>query len=179
MFRYDANGLALDLETVTLRFEERAAASKPPLKPNKAMLAKMKSLANHLRTLPLDSCGQDGAEQKMLTHRSQRTWQRSRCRLLRSSLRQSMRHARFLSRSVLHEYLSGPKYADEPYATAARFGLKPAHVWMSSKLCLRSAPRNSETRSTRLTPLVRVGCTWRLSNSYRLTRGGDESLSEH
>ena len=73
VFRYDANGLALDLETVTLRFEERAAASKPPLKPNKAMLAKMKSLANHLRTLPLDSCGQDGAEQKMLTHRSQRT----------------------------------------------------------------------------------------------------------
>ena len=35
-----------------------------------------------------------------------------------------MHHARFLSRSVLHEYLSGPKYADEPYATAARFWLK-------------------------------------------------------
>ena len=29
VFRYDANGLALDLEAVTLRFEERAAASKP------------------------------------------------------------------------------------------------------------------------------------------------------
>lgn len=51
VFRYDANGLALDLDAVTLRFEERAAASKPPLKPNKAMLAKMKSLANHLKTI--------------------------------------------------------------------------------------------------------------------------------
>ena len=35
-----------------------------------------------------------------------------------------MRHARFLSRSVLHEYLFGQKYADEPYATAARFWFK-------------------------------------------------------
>ena len=51
VFRYDANGLALDLDAVTLRFEEWAAASKPPLKPNKAMLAKMKSLANHLKTI--------------------------------------------------------------------------------------------------------------------------------
>ena len=51
VFRYDANGLALDLEAVTLRFEEWAAASKPPLKPNKAMLAKMKSLANHLKNI--------------------------------------------------------------------------------------------------------------------------------
>ena len=51
VFRYDANGLALDLDAVTLRFEEWAAASKPPLKPNKAMLAKMKSLANHLKNI--------------------------------------------------------------------------------------------------------------------------------
>ena len=29
VFRYDANGLALDLDAVTLRFEEWAAASKP------------------------------------------------------------------------------------------------------------------------------------------------------
>lgn len=29
-----------------------------------------------------------------------------------------------ISRSVLHEYLSGQKYADEPYATAARFWFK-------------------------------------------------------
>jgi len=29
-----------------------------------------------------------------------------------------------ISRSVLHEYLSGPKYADKPYATAVRFWFK-------------------------------------------------------
>ena len=56
-------------------------------------------------------------------------------------------------------------------------GSKPAHVWMFSKPWLRSASRNSETKSTRWTAWMRVGCTWRLSNSSRLTRGRDENLS--
>lgn len=45
VFRYGANGLVLDLDAVSLRFEERTASNKSPRKPNKAMLAKMKALA--------------------------------------------------------------------------------------------------------------------------------------
>jgi hypothetical protein len=41
VFRYGANGLVLDLDAVSLRFEERTASNKSPRKPNKAMLEKM------------------------------------------------------------------------------------------------------------------------------------------
>ena len=51
VFRYDANGLALDLDAVFLRFEERTVSNKSPRKLNKAMLAKMKALANYLKDL--------------------------------------------------------------------------------------------------------------------------------
>ena len=51
VFRYDANGLALDLDAVTLRFEKRTLNNKSERKPNKAMLAKMKALANHLKNI--------------------------------------------------------------------------------------------------------------------------------
>ena len=40
MFRYGANGLVLDLDAVSLRFEKRMLGNKPERKPNKAMLAK-------------------------------------------------------------------------------------------------------------------------------------------
>jgi hypothetical protein len=41
VFRYGANGLVLDLDAVSLRFEERTASNKSPREPNKAMLEKM------------------------------------------------------------------------------------------------------------------------------------------
>ncbi len=51
VFRYDANGLALDLDAISLRFEKRTLDNKQKRKPNKAMLAKMQALANHLKNI--------------------------------------------------------------------------------------------------------------------------------
>ncbi|MBQ3098298.1 MAG: hypothetical protein IJC66_09085 [Kiritimatiellae bacterium] len=53
VFRYDANGLALDLDAISLRFEERTLDNKPERKPNKEMLAKMGKLANHLKDVAM------------------------------------------------------------------------------------------------------------------------------
>jgi hypothetical protein len=51
VFHYDPNGLVLDLDAVSLRFEERTVSNKSPRKPNKAMLEKMQALANHLKNI--------------------------------------------------------------------------------------------------------------------------------
>ena len=40
VFRYEASGLSIDLDAVSLRFEERTIENKTERKPNKAMLAK-------------------------------------------------------------------------------------------------------------------------------------------
>lgn len=53
VFRYDVNGLALDLDAVSLRFEKRTASNKSPRKPNKAMLARIGKLANHLKDVAM------------------------------------------------------------------------------------------------------------------------------
>ena len=123
VFRYDANGLALDLDAVSLRFEERTASNKSPRKPNKAMLAKMKALANHLKNIAVGfmrarRSGTEGAYAQVA---------KDMVKVTMPSLEKFFASDDApckISRSVLHEYLSGPKYADEPYATAARFRFK-------------------------------------------------------
>ena len=123
VFRYDANGLALDLDAVSLRFEERTLGNKPERKPNKAMLAKMKALANHLKNIAVGfmrarRSGTEGAYAQVA---------KDMAKVTMPSLEKFFASDDApckISRSVLHEYLSGPKYADEPYATAARFWFK-------------------------------------------------------
>ena len=123
VFRYDVNGLALDLDAVSLRFEKRTASNKSPRKPNKAMLAKMKALANHLKNIAVGfmrarRSGAEGAYAQVV---------KDMVKVTMSSLEKFFASDDApckISRSVLHEYLSGQKYADEPYATAARFWFK-------------------------------------------------------
>ena len=123
VFRYGANGLVLDLDAVSLRFEERTASNKSPRKPNKAMLAKMKALANHLKNIAVGfmrarRSGAEGAYAQVV---------KGMVKVTMSSLEKFFASDDApckISRSVLHEYLSRQKYADEPYATAARFWFK-------------------------------------------------------
>lgn len=123
VFRYDPNGLALDLDAVSLRFEERTLDNKQRRKPNKAMLAKMQVLANHLKNIAVGfmrarRSGTEGAYAQVA---------KDMAKVTMSSLEKFFATDDApckISRSVLHEYLSGQKYADEPYATAARFWFK-------------------------------------------------------
>lgn len=123
VFRYDANGLALDLDAVSLRFEERTLDNKQKRKPNKAMLAKMQVLANHLKNIAVGfmrarRSGTEGAYAQVA---------KDMAKVTMPSLEKFFASDDApckISRSVLHEYLSGQKYADEPYATAARFWFK-------------------------------------------------------
>ena len=123
MFRYGANGLVLDLDAVSLRFEKRMLGNKPERKPNKAMLEKMQALANHLKNIAVGfmrarRSGTEGAYAQVA---------KDMAKVTMPSLEKFFASDDApckISRSVLHEYLSGPKYADEPYATAARFWIK-------------------------------------------------------
>lgn len=123
VFRYDANGLALDLDAVSLRFEQRTCSNKSPRKPNKAMLAKMKALANHLK----DLAGGFMKARRSGTQTAYAQVAAGMSKITMPSLTEFFKSDNApckISRSVLHEYLSGAKYADEPYATAARFWYK-------------------------------------------------------
>lgn len=123
VFRYDPNGLALDLDAVSLRFEERTLDNKQKRKPNKAMLEKMQALANHLKNIAVGfmrarRSGAEGAYAQVV---------KDMVKVTMSSLEKFFASDDApckISRSVLHEYLSGQKYADEPYATVARFWFK-------------------------------------------------------
>jgi hypothetical protein len=123
VFRYDASGLSIDLDAVSLRFEERTIENKTERKPNKAMLAKMKALANHLKNIAVGfmrarRSGTEGAYAQVAKDMAKVTMP-SLEKFFASDVAPCK-----ISRSVLHEYLSGQKYADEPYATAARFWFK-------------------------------------------------------
>ncbi len=123
VFHYDPNGLVLDLDAVSLRFKERTVSNKSPRKPNKAMLEKMQALANHLKNIAVGfmrarRSGTEGAYAQVA---------KDMAKVTMPSLEKFFASDDApckISRSVLHEYLSGPKYADEPYATAARFWFK-------------------------------------------------------
>ncbi len=123
VFRYDTSGLLIDLDAVSLRFNERTIENKTERKPNKAMLAKMKALANHLKNIAVGfmrarRSGAEGAYAQVV---------KDMVKVTMSSLEKFFASDDApckISRSVLHEYLSGQKYADEPYATAARFWFK-------------------------------------------------------
>ena len=123
VFRYDVNGLVLDLDAVTLRFEERTLDNKSERKPNKAMLAKMKALANYLKKLAIGfmkakRSGTQTAYEQVMDGMSKITMPS-----LTDFFKSDDAPCK-ISRSVLHEYMSGEKYANEPYATAARFWYK-------------------------------------------------------
>lgn len=53
VLRCGVNGPVLDPDAVSRRFGERAVDNKPERKPNKAMLAKMGTLANHLKDVAM------------------------------------------------------------------------------------------------------------------------------
>ena len=123
VFRYDTNGLALDLDAVSLRFEKRTASNKSPRKPNKAMLAKMKALANYLKDLAAGFM----KARRSGTQTAYNQVVEAMSKITMTSLSEFFKSDEApckISRSVLHEYLSGKKYANEPYATAARFWYK-------------------------------------------------------
>lgn len=97
--------------------------NKPERKPNKAMLVRIGKLANHLKDVAMafmralrngneDSYAQVAKDMAKVTMPS-----------LEKFFASDVAPCK-ISRSVLHEYLSGQKYADEPYATAARFWFK-------------------------------------------------------
>ena len=138
VFRYDANGLALDLDAVTLRFEKRTLNNKSERKPNKAMLAKMKALANYLKNLAAGFM----KARRSGTQTAYNQVVEAMSKITKPSLVEFFKSDDApckISRSVLHKYLSGKKYANEPYATAARFWFKvrtQMHVLeATSKIC--------------------------------------------
>ena len=123
VFRYGANGLDLDLDAVSLHFEERTRDNKSGRKPNKSMLEKMKALANYLKNIAVGFMRalRNGHEDSYTqVERDMKTMAMPSLVKFFNSDKAPCK----ISRSVLHEYLSGKKYADEPYATAARFWFK-------------------------------------------------------
>ena len=139
VFRYDASGLSIDLDAVSLRFDERTLENKSERKPNKTMLAKMKALANYLKNLAAGfmkarRSGTQTAYDQVVEAMSKIT-KPSLVEFFKSDDAPCK-----ISRSVLHKYLSGKKYADEPYATAARFWLKVCTqmdvLEATSKICI-------------------------------------------
>ena len=147
VFRYDVNGLALDLDAVSLRFEKRTASNKSPRKPNKAMLAKMGTLANHLKDVAMgfmralrngneDSYAQVAADMKTMAMPSLVKFFNSNeapCKI---------------SKSVLHEYLLGSKCDKKSYAMPARFWFKVCtrmdYLQAASSVCASHFKRNIE-----------------------------------
>ena len=120
---YDATGLALDLDAVTLRFEKRTLDNKSDRKPNKSMLGKMNALANHVKNIAAGfmrarRSGTEGVYNQVAKNMAKVTMPS-----LEKFFASDDAPCK-ISRSVLHGYLSGPKYADEPYASATRFGYK-------------------------------------------------------
>lgn len=133
------NGLVLGPDAVSLCFEERTLDNKPERKPNKAMLAKMKALANYLK---------DIAAGFMKARRSgtQTAYDQVVEAMFKITMPSLVEFFKSddapckISRSVLHGYLSGKKYANEPYAAAARFWLKVCTqmdvLEATSKICV-------------------------------------------
>lgn len=139
VFRYAASGLSIDLDAVSLRFEERTIENKSERKPNKAMLAKMKALANYLKNLAAGfmkarRSGTQTAYNQVVEAMSKIT------KPSLSEFFESDEAPCKISRSVLYKYLSGKKYANEPYATAARFWFKVCTqidvLGATSKICV-------------------------------------------
>ena len=147
MFRYGANGLVLDLDAVSLRFEKRMLGNKPERKPNKAMLVRMGKLANHLKDVAMafmralrngneDSYAQVAADMKKMAMPSLVKFFNSNeapCKI---------------SKSVLHEYLLGSKYDKKAYAMPARFWFKVCtrmdYLQAASSVCTSHFKRNIE-----------------------------------
>lgn len=123
VFRCDTNGLTIDLDAVSLRFSKRTLENKMSREPNTAMLAKMKSLANYLKDL-------DAGVIKARRSGTQTAYDQvveAMSKITKPSLVEFFKSDDApckISWSVLHEYLSGQKYVNEPYATAARFWFK-------------------------------------------------------
>lgn len=147
VFRYDASGLSIDLDAVSLRFEERTIENKMERKPNKAMLAKMEKLAKHLKDVAMgfmralrngneDSYAQVVADMKKMEMPSLVKFFKSAeapCKI---------------SKSVLNEYLLGKKYDKKPYVMPARFWFKVCtkmdYLQAATAVCTSHFKRNIE-----------------------------------
>lgn len=147
VFRYDENGLSIDLDAVSLRFDERTSENKTERKPNEKMLAKMGKLAKYLKDEAMgfmralrngneDSYAQVVADMKKMEMPSLVKFFKSDeapCKI---------------SKSVLHEYLLGAKYDKKPYAMPARFWFKVCtkmdYLQAATDVCIRHFKRNIE-----------------------------------
>lgn len=139
VFRYDVNGLSIDTDVVSLRFEERTIENKAERKPNKAMLTKMKALANYLKDLAAGFMKARRSETQTAYGQVVEAMSKITMPSLTEFFKSDEAPCK-ISRSVLHEYLSGAKYANEPYATAARFWFKVCTqidvLEAASKICV-------------------------------------------
>ena len=164
------NGLVLGPDAVSLCFEERTLDNKPERKPNKAMLAKMGKLANHLKDVAMafmralrngseDSYAQVAADMKTIAMPSLVKFFNSDKAPCKNS------------KSVLQEYLLGSKYDKKSYAMPARFWFKFAHGWTISKRHHQFVPAISRAISKRRQVWMRTGYSWKYSNFCRPIRG--------
>ncbi len=141
------NGLVLGPDAVSLCFEERTLDNKPERKPNKAMLAKMGKLANHLKDVAMafmralrngneDSYAQVAADMKTIAMPSLVKFFNSDKAPCKNS------------KSVLQEYLLGSKYDKKSYAMPARFWFKVCtrmdYLQAASSVCASHFTRNIE-----------------------------------